>query len=108
MWRQFFNSTRRSIAACLLGPLLSVCAGAAESPGTAAEPVDGGKPLSYWVFSDPENPGGYLGGDAERAVKDIGTNGIPFLIKWMEPDSPNRIVNSIYLYVASAEASDSP
>lgn len=61
-----------------------------------------GHPLSYWVLDDTNSPvrsdivapGGQLNRYSEEAVENIGTNAIPFLLKWMESDSPYRAANA--------------
>ncbi len=48
------------------------------------EPEYGGKRLSEWVDELPES----RDGAAEKAVRNIGTNGLPFLVKWMLYETP--------------------
>src|SRR5215471_10026085 len=59
------------------------------------EPTAHGKPLSYWVelYGGPNPPAGRLltpeaKMEADAAIKQIGTNAIPFLLKWMDYDLP--------------------
>jgi hypothetical protein len=46
------------------------------------EPEYGGKRLSEWVLALPPSPTG--GTDAELALRSIGTNAVPFLLKWID------------------------
>jgi hypothetical protein len=53
------------------------------------EPTYQGHPLSYWVSRDDvyhESSGEKR--EAEVAIQQIGTNGLPFLLKWMRHDRP--------------------
>ncbi len=86
--------------------------GAAESAAPQPEPGYDGKPLSSWVLGDTNSlfrsdtflQPGCLGRDAEEAVKNIGTNAIPFLLKWLEPPSPRRAVNAFRLLGPAARS----
>ena len=46
----------------------------------AKEPTYKGRALSNWVISGYQNPGP----EAETAIGEIGTNGIPFLLEWIQ------------------------
>src|SRR6516165_9242086 len=58
------------------------------------EPTAHGKPLSYWVeiYSGPviarPATAPQARAEAEAAIKQIGTNAIPFLLKWMDYELP--------------------
>src|SRR5690349_389046 len=47
-----------------------------------AEPVYQGKPLSEWVLENRLSYG--MSENQEAAIRAIGTNSLPFLIKWMQ------------------------
>jgi len=74
---------RRSL--CLILVVLVVLAGVIVVLTTRErEPEYGGKRLSEWVDELPESRD-----DApEKAVRNIGTNGLPFLMKWMLYETP--------------------
>ena len=55
-----------------------------------AEPISNGQPLSYWVEALAEG----THNEAERdkvvgAISQIGTNAVPFLMKWLQFDTPH-------------------
>jgi len=52
--------------------------------GREREPEYGGRRLSEWVDELPES----RDGAPEKAVRNIGTNGLPFLMKWMLYETP--------------------
>lgn len=54
-------------------------------PPGSREPSYGGKPLSYWVLQidTPTEPHDVL---PEEAIRHIGTNALPFLMKWLRDD----------------------
>jgi len=51
--------------------------------GDGAEPVYKGKKLSQWVLELPPEPITYGRSDAEVALREIGTNALPYLLKWI-------------------------
>jgi hypothetical protein len=57
------------------------------------EPRYKGRSLSDWVLSYPDSSG-----EAEPAIQAIGTNAIPWLLRWMqyEPSPARRRVRSVY------------
>src|SRR5437016_11657655 len=64
------------------------------------EPEYGGKKLSEWVYGAYLNPEVYPN-DVEDAIRQIGTNAIPYLPKWIQYESPGwriklgRLLNPI-------------
>ena len=52
------------------------------------EPRYGGKRLSEWVLGLTGDRLGISIEDTENAIHQIGTNGIPFLLKWMSDETP--------------------
>ena len=46
------------------------------------EPEDGGKRLSEWVEMSPDK-------GAETAIRQIGTNALPYLLKWILYETPS-------------------
>jgi len=65
------------------------------------EPEYEGKKLSEWVRELPSNYFQTGESDAQRAIRHIGTNAIPYLLKWMRYEVPNgkdklyRAVNQV-------------
>src|SRR5215471_17823257 len=59
--------------------------------GSEREPRFKGKSLSAWVMEGPQRPGlpwVPFGETTEEALRVIGTNALPFLVKWMQYESP--------------------
>ena len=53
------------------------------------EPSYSGKPLSFWVVQlCPMNPSSPGKPEAEKAIRHIGTNAIPYLLKWVSYEEP--------------------
>ncbi len=62
------------------------------------EPQYEGRPLSYWVLRDNQ----FRKANAEKlrveaAIRHIGTNGLPFLLKWIQYEQPAWRTKAIYL-----------
>jgi hypothetical protein len=54
------------------------------------EPSYHGKPLAFWIAQFcPQNPPSHLEEEAEEAVRHIGTNAIPYLLRWMRYEEPS-------------------
>src|SRR5580765_1343386 len=49
----------------------------------SAEPVYKGRKLSEWVMELPPEPTTYGRSEAEVALREIGTNALPYLLKWI-------------------------
>src|SRR5438477_5244871 len=66
------------------------------------EPEYGGKRLSEWVLKLPENLAHPEPHQAEEAIRQIGTNALPYLLKWTRYQAPQgktlfyRGMNSIF------------
>jgi len=72
------------VGGCIVAGILAV----ALSPGER-EPEYGGKKLSEWVnIYVLASAGSRAKGQAQTAVRNIGTNGIPFLLSWIRDDAP--------------------
>lgn len=61
------------------------------------EPTFHGKPLSYWIKmsywvrvspTSMQQSDGIKRAEAKKAIRTIGTNGLPFLVKWVTNDAP--------------------
>src|SRR5947207_15327816 len=52
------------------------------------EPVFAGKALSYWVLRYATDRPPYHGSGRNGAVREIGTNTIPYLLSWIKYDPP--------------------
>ena len=60
------------------------------------EPTYQGRPLSYWLEANSYKPG-VAREEAQEALRQIGTNAIPFLLKYMRPRAGpgNRMIQSV-------------
>src|SRR5437899_2283144 len=72
------------LAACLIAAFALVTFFSREK-----EPTWSGQPLSYWVFrEDRQHEASGEKAQADTAIRQIGTNALPFLLKWIQHERP--------------------
>src|SRR5438445_13497941 len=84
---------RRVRTACLLVVLLTSRAARAELAIKPVEPSYNGRPLSYWVLGDARSFDSIAAPDSltpesQAAVREIGADAVPILLRWLSSPSP--------------------